>query len=394
MNCRYRFAGLDIVSIWFCLAFCFQAGSLAAAAGQQGRALWVVRTSILSRQSIDKLVEKTSRAGFNNLIVQVCGRGDAFFPSSVYPPAESYARSVETNFDPLKYLLDKAHARGLKVHAWINTLLVWSSPKPPANPRHVLNSHPEWMMIDNRGISLSQYSRSRFNKQQITGVFISVAEPGARSLIENFVLDLAGRYAIDGIHFDYIRYPMRSVDFNPRLRNKFREIYGVDPMELAALSRRKGSGSDAELARLNREWTAFRAEVITSFLRGLSRGLNEKNPALVRSAAVKPDIDSAYEVYGQHWPHWVKEGLVDLVLPMAYSTDSEKVYEQISQACKAVGSEHVWAGLRAYDVPVSGILERALKLMPLGLAGYCFFSYNGVEDNPVFFERIPSALFR
>ncbi len=394
MNRSRCFAGFEILLICLGLALFQQAGSLSASPGRQGRALWVVRTSLLSRASIDSLVERTARAGFNTLFVQVCGRGDAYFPSRVYPPAESYARSIGGNFDPLAYLLKKAHARGLKVHAWVNTLLVWSSPKPPEDSSHVLNSHPEWIMVDSRGVSLSRYSRTKFNGLGITGVFISVAEPGARRLIESFVLELAGTYDLDGIHFDYLRYPMRSVDFSPRLRNGFRKAYGVDPVELAALSERQGNGSDAEHARLSAQWTAFRAEAITGFLRGLSRSLNEKYPTLVRSAAVKPDIESAYRVFGQDWPRWVKEGLVDLVLPMAYSTDHQQVYKQISRACEAVGSRHVWAGLRAYNVPVDGIIERAARLIPLGLAGYCFFSYNGVEDNPVFFERVPNALFR
>jgi len=392
MQRRRSFAGLEFILMFFCLSL--QATSLSAAAGPPEKALWVVRNSLLSRQSIDNLVNRTARAGFNTLFVQVCGRGDSYFPSRVYPPAESYAGIAQANFDPLAYLLEKAHARGLKVHAWVNTLLVWSSPKAPISSSHVLNSRPEWMMVDSRGVSLSTYSRAKFNGLNLTGVFISVAGPEARRLIERFVLDLASRYPIDGIHFDYLRYPMRSVDFSPRLRSEFLKAYGVDPLELFAVSRKQGGRSDAETARLKKQWTAFRAEVITRFLRGVCRSLNMKKPDLVRSAAVKPDIDSAYRVFGQDWPRWVKEGLLDMVLPMAYSTNNQTVYDQISRASRAVGGERVWAGLRAYDVQVSGIVEKVVRLRRLGLKGFCFFSYNGVEDNPLFFERIPKALLR
>jgi uncharacterized lipoprotein YddW (UPF0748 family) len=380
--------------ICLCLLFVLQAVSSSMALGQQGRALWVVRTTLLSRESIDRLVERSARAGFNNLFVQVCGRGDAYFPSRVFPLAESYAGQLNKNFDPLAYLLKKAHSHGLKVHAWVNMLLVWSSPKPPKDSYHVLNAHPEWMMVDRRGRSLSSYSRSRFNNLKIAGVFMSVAEPATRKHVERFLLDLAGRYPIDGIHFDYIRYPMSSVDYSPRLRNEFHSAYGVDPLELASLSRGQTKSSDIEHQRLAKAWLEFRAGAITRFLREITTNLNAKNPTLVRSAAVKPDVDSAYRVFGQDWPRWVKEGLLDMVLPMAYSTDQEKVYKQISRACEAVGREHVWAGLRAYNVPVSGIIGRAKRLTPLGLAGYCFFSYNGVEELPSFFERVPKALFR
>ncbi|MEA2063979.1 MAG: family 10 glycosylhydrolase, partial [Gemmatimonadota bacterium] len=346
------------------------------------------------KQSIDRLVEKSAGAGFNNLFVQVCGRADSYFPSRVYPPAESYASRVGDEFDPLAYLLRKAHLKGLKVHAWINTLLVWSAPKKPKDPYHVVNAYPDWMMVDRDGVSLGRYSRAKFNGKRITGVFISPAEPGFRRMIERYVLDLVDRYRVDGVHFDYLRYPMRDVDFSPRACAGFKAAQGVDPRDLFA----KGSGrlklSSGELARLKEKWTEYRAGVVTGFVRELCTRLEKKNPALVRSVAVKPRLAPAYEVFGQDWPRWVREGLIDMVLPMAYSTDPAAVYSQISAACEAVGPDHVWAGLRAYSVPVAGTIARAEKLGPLGLGGICFFSYNGVEDNPAFFERVSSRLFR
>jgi len=115
-------------------------------------------------------------------------------------------------------------------------------------------------------------------------------------------------------------------------------------------------------------------------------------PQLVRSAAVKPEIVSAFRLYGQDWPGWVRKGYLDMVLPMAYSTRPDVVYSQISQACGAVGGEKVWAGLRAYDVPVSEIIERVRKITPLQPGGYCFFSYDGLGDNQMFFRWVKKSL--
>jgi uncharacterized lipoprotein YddW (UPF0748 family) len=359
----------------------------------QAKALWVVRTSLLSSASIDQMVSRTADAGFDNLFVQVCGRADAYFPSRVYPPAENCRELLDSGFDPLAYVIQKAHARGIKVHAWINTLLVWSNGKPPEDPGHVLNRNPEWMMTDRSGSSLARYSQPLFKKLGIAGVFLSPARQEVTAMLEEFILDLVSRYPVDGIHLDYIRYPMETVDFSPEARKGFQNIAGVDPRSLfQEADRIKTHNGEDAYNRLLEEWKAFRAEIITVFLARLAGKLNRLKPQLVRSAAVKPEIVSAFRLYGQDWPGWVRKGYLDMVLPMAYSTRPDVVYSQISQACEAVGGEKVWVGLRVYDVPVSEIIERVRKITPLQPGGYCFFSYDGIRDNQVFFRWVKKSL--
>jgi len=388
-----------VLRIFIFLAFLFaiEAGlnltHLSSAA--QAKALWVVRTSLLSSGSIDRMVDKAADAGFDNLFVQVCGRADAYFPSRVYPPAENCRELLESGFDPLAYVLQKARARRIKVHAWVNALLVWSNGKPPKEAAHVLNRHSDWMMIDRSGGSLARYSQSLFRKLGITGVFLSPARPEAADMLERFILDLVSRYPVDGIHLDYIRYPMETVDFSPEARKDFQDIAGVDPLSLFQQADRvKRQKGEDEYKRLLGRWTARRAEIITALLARLSGKLNRLKPDLVRSAAVKPEITSALRIYGQDWPTWVRQGHLDMVLPMAYSTSPDVVRSQILQACKAVGREKVWAGLRAYDVPVGGIIERVRGIAALEPGGYCFFSYDGVRNNQTFFRRIKGSIFK
>ncbi|HUU27008.1 MAG TPA: family 10 glycosylhydrolase [archaeon] len=387
----FNFALTFILLVFF---FCSSgaAAFLTAGPAKEGRALWVVRTSLLSAKSIDQLVEKASQGGFNTLFVQVSGRGDAYFPSRVYPAAEDCRYLLESGFDPLAYALERAHAKGIAVHAWVNAFLIWSSPKRPASSAHVLNRHPDWMMVDKDGVSLARYGYSRFSELNITGIFLSPAGDRATRMLEEFVLDLVSRYPLDGIHLDYLRYPTGTVDFSPEARKEFETITGVDPVNLFNGQSRKDR-SETEYRELLKQWKAFRAELVTRFLAKLAKSLNQLKPQLVRSVAVKPDIDSAYEDFGQDWARWVKDGLLDMVLPMAYSTRPEVVRSQISRACREVGPAHVWAGLRAWDVPVSGIIQRAQQIQGLNLAGYCFFSYDGMKDNPLFFESVKKVLF-
>ena len=79
------------------------------------RALWVVRTTLDNPDSIRLMVARAHDNGFNTLIVQVRGRGDAFYNSQWEPRAASLSK--DPGFDPLALTISEAHKRGLTVHA-------------------------------------------------------------------------------------------------------------------------------------------------------------------------------------------------------------------------------------------------------------------------------------
>ena len=358
-------------------------------AAKEHRAFWVVRYTLNDSASIDRMVEQASSAGFDDLFVQVCGRGDAWFPSRVYPVSEPVREAVSAGFDPLAYVLQQAHARGLRVHAWVNTLLVWSAEDKPVNPRHVFNTHSDWMMVDEEGASLASYGPRGYRKRGITGTFMSPANPAVRKYVEDFIREIVTNYPVDGVHLDYIRYPMSAVDYGADARRGFHGTYGIDPLKLVkepdAVRRKYGETRYGELCDA---WQAVRAGYVSGLVARIKAIVQETRPGALLSAAVKPDIVSARSTFGQDWPGWVREGYVQIVLPMAYGTNVEKVSAQIADACREVGAEHVWAGLRAWEVPVSSVIERVKKVLPLSPGGICYFSYDGVKNNRHFFDAV------
>src|SRR5579872_5569511 len=93
------------------------------AAPAETRALWVLRSSLTSPASISTLVHTASQQGFNTLLVQVRGRGDAYFVSALEPRAGDLSHQP-ASFDPLATVLAEAHQAGLRVHAWVSVDLV------------------------------------------------------------------------------------------------------------------------------------------------------------------------------------------------------------------------------------------------------------------------------
>src|SRR5262245_8467232 len=110
------------------------------------RALWVQRGSLVTPQSIAALVKSAREHGFNTLLVQVRGRGDAYYLGGVEPRATELLRQAD-DFDPLATVLEAGHAAGLRVHAWMNVNLISSAAELPSAREHLIYRHPAWLMV-------------------------------------------------------------------------------------------------------------------------------------------------------------------------------------------------------------------------------------------------------
>src|SRR5215208_1180909 len=156
------------------------------------RALWVVRTTLTSKEKIRAMVESASRNGFNNLIVQVRGRGDAYYRAR-WEPRAAALKEQSKEFDPLALTIKEAHREGLKVHAWVNTNLLANLDELPTEPEHVYNAHPEWLAVP-RAVAAELYSMppsdpryrarivewSKANRGELEGVYTAPAHPAVR----------------------------------------------------------------------------------------------------------------------------------------------------------------------------------------------------------------------
>src|SRR4030095_12802497 len=78
-----------------------------AAAPHQTRPLWVARTTLASPESIRQMVAAAQAGGFNTLLVQVRGRGDAYYASTIEPRGPELAR--QPSFGPPATAIPHAH---------------------------------------------------------------------------------------------------------------------------------------------------------------------------------------------------------------------------------------------------------------------------------------------
>ena len=80
----------------------------------ESRYLWVVRNTLTTEKSIDQMIQFATFNRFNHILVQVRGRGDAYYNSNLVPKSNLIK---DITFDPLAYLIPKAKAKGINVHA-------------------------------------------------------------------------------------------------------------------------------------------------------------------------------------------------------------------------------------------------------------------------------------
>ena len=358
------------------------------------RALWVLRTSLISPQAIDELVATARDNRFNTLLVQVRGRGDAYYASALEPRSTELQRQPLT-FDPLATVLERGHAAGLSVHAWVNVNLISSAVDLPIARNHVVLRHPSWLMVP-RDIAqdlarvqpespayvgrLARWTRTQLD--EIEGLYASPAIPEAARHVESVVRDIATRYPVDGIHLDYARFPSARFDYSAATLTHFRSA--IRPTLAPAVRRDLDARERVDLFAypdaLPAEWKAFRISRMTALMSSLRAAVKSARPDALVTVAAAPDLDEAYNHKLQDWRGWLQAGIVDAVAPMAYTPEARRFADQIAAARGVVGGKGIWAGIGAYRLTAEQTVENIHTARRLGAAGIVIFSYDSLID--------------
>jgi uncharacterized lipoprotein YddW (UPF0748 family) len=285
--------------------------------------LWVIRDALVDTLGLAAIADSARALGCTDLLVQVRGRGDAFYRSSIEPAP----RSLETacpagtrfgerpseeslRFDPLAAAIRIAHSRGMRIHAWINVLLVgnWSG----NGKRNVAVRRPDWIMRLADGRALDGLPAGERAKSRVEGLYLSPGNPEVLSYTEKVVRELVSRYVLDGLHLDYIRYPHIDAGYDEASREAFL---------IADLEQSIPPGNDPRMG----PWDRWRMEQVSRMVQGIARTARSRSPGIEVSAAVIPDPDVARGSCKQDWPRWIGEGWLDAVFPMAYTASAERL---------------------------------------------------------------------
>jgi uncharacterized lipoprotein YddW (UPF0748 family) len=376
------------------------------------RALWVKRESLSKPLDIRNAVRRASETGFTDLVVQIRSRGDAYYNSSIEPRGEALA-DQPSDFDPLALAIEEAHRVGIRVHAWINIFLVSSMDRLPKSGDHVIYKHPDWLGVP-RALGAELYNTnptapeylqkiteySRANRSDLEGLFLSPANPSVRENIYNIWVDVARKYDVDGLHFDYVRYPNPRYDYSRTSLDRFRDevVKDLDSKARNNLGAQAAADPLAYASAFPDRYAQFQQNQVTELVSQVYRGVKKIKPKVIISAAVFANDEAALKWRFQDWKLWVKRGWLDVLCPMAYTTNPEVFKKQIQTVIKNANGKPVWGGIGAFNLTADGSLERIKAARELGTQGFILFSYDSsitisnLNPQGDYLERVREAL--
>ncbi len=356
----------------------------------EARGMWVVRTDLTSPEKITTAIKYAVDNNFNFLVVQVRGRGDAFYNSHFEPRAEAL-EGQPADFDPLKMYVEEGHKAGLQIFAWLNTHYSWESATLPKSPEHVVNKHPEWLMRTEK----NEYTLVGGGETE--GAYTCPSNPLVKQHVKNVFLDVVKNYDVDGINFDYVRYPNPEFCFCDGCMSRFKaqmdkEISADKKAELTASKDRL-----AYTKAFPKEYDQFRRDQITDLVGQIYHGAKKIKPKILVTADVFPGSDDAYNRRFQDWKLWMKTGIMDILMPMAYAEDTEKWKKNVEDEMTARGDRLVYAGLGQWQITAESCIEKIKAGRKLGADGFCLFAYgsatnDGTDD--AYLKKIKAAVFQ
>lgn len=360
-------------------------------------AAWIIRYDIDSPSEIEKICKEAKAAEFDKLLVQVRGRADAYYQSTLAPRAESL-NDAPVDFDPLATTQEACDP--IPIHAWLNVYYLWGGDTLPENPNHPGQPDNKWILHDSNGRPVSEYSELDRALGWIEGTYADPASKEYRQLFTNVVEELLEQYPVKGIHLDFIRYPGPTYGQTGELGNLYAKNWGIDPrwlpnkideLDLNDWLFGHMSPADSVLTTAALFWAELRSNQVTALLRDVKEVVDKYGSKGTKlSVAVYPDAASAYLTKGQEWHAWSADQLVDEIYPMTYFGDPTRVGAQLKEV--ALTQTHTspverWAGLGAYIKEPDQIAEEANLARNNGYNGIALFSLGHLLKKQ---ENIPS----
>ncbi len=280
------------------------------------RAAWVhlFDDTLKTRAGIQELVDELAAADANAVIAQVARRHDAYYVSDVLPRTPD--PDVAPGFDVLDTLIELAHAQGIEVHAWYGVAPTYHGAYDD------LPAPDGWIHTDHG--QKAEDEDDRWVTRTHDGTWLDYLDPGVPEVQEHVaevVAELVADYPVDGIHLDYVRYQEAARD-QPSDR-------GYNPRALAAYQAETGESGTPEPG--DERWTDWRRDQTRQIILDARDVIEESGRDVTLSAAVISWRDGPvgadragfegtdpYTRTLQDWDQWVREGDLDVVMPMNY----------------------------------------------------------------------------
>ena len=147
------------------------------------------------KEEMIKILDTLKDTGIDTVMFQARTEGDALYKSKINPWSKVLTgiQGKDPGYDPLEFVIEEAHKRGMKIHVWLNPYRGTTSGTDinSLSTNHQLRKNPSW--------KLEHDGRLYFNPEL----------PEVKQYIVDTVAEIVSNYNIDGIHFDDYFYPSK-----------------------------------------------------------------------------------------------------------------------------------------------------------------------------------------
>ncbi|RJL34590.1 glycosyl hydrolase [Bailinhaonella thermotolerans] len=330
-----------------------------------------------------KILDTARKRGLNAAFVHVRPTGDALYDSPYEPWSQWLTGTAGKNpgWDPLPFLIEEAHKRGMEFHAWFNPYRISAKLTDPGKlpAGHPAREHPSWTV------------------KYAGGLYYNPGLPEVRAHVTKVIKDVVSRYDVDAVHFDdyFYPYPAEGVKFDDDAAFK---RYGKG-MKLADWRRDNVNRLVAQVHRTIHDTKEHVRFGISPF--GIWRNKGED-----RSGSDTKGLSGYDAIYGDART-WIKKGTVDYIVPQLYwpighkAADYRTLVKWWSNEVKGSGVD-LYIGQGLYRVGTTDDPKwRNPGELPAHLAynrrfpavkGDVYFSAKQVMSNPSkVFDRIGAA---
>ncbi len=337
------------------------------------RAVWVTTLSNLDwprtratnestrrrqQEELRALLDSLKKVNVNTVMLQTRVRGTVIYPSAIEPWDNSLTGTYgrDPGYDPLRFAIEECHKRGMELHAWVVTIPCFKAEVAKRlGARSVLRTHPK-LCVRHQGMW-----------------YLDPGQPGTADYLTRLCCEVVENYDVDGIHFDYIRYPERAPRF-------------ADNASWQRYGRRSGLTKN--------EW---RRENITHCVRQIHAAVKARKPWVkVSSSPIGKHADltrysskgwNARDAVHQDAQGWLRMGIHDMLLPMMYF-EGDHFYPFAADWQEHSQGRPVVPGLGIYflderqkDWPLD-VIERELQVVRgMGLGGQAYFRSRFLTDD-------------
>ncbi len=308
------------------------------------------------KEELCDILDQLQSCGINAVFLQTRVRGSVIYPSQMEPwdIALTGQFDKDPGYDPLSFAIEETHRRGMELHAWVVTIPCFKIASAAKMGKKCLTkTHPQWLI---------KHSDS---------YYFDPGVPEVAGYLSDLCCEIVKKYDVDGLHFDYIRYPEKAESFSDS--KTYRE-YGK-----------------------KQDKAAWRRNNITSIVQRIYRDVKDLKPWIRVSCSPVGkynDISrysargwSAFGTVHQDAQGWLRQGIMDMLCPMMYFT-GDHFYPFASDWQENSYGRTVAPGLGIYMMHPKekdwdfGVIQRELcYLRQEGLQGQTYFRSRFLTDN-------------